>query len=225
MTRAAARGLATWAALACAVLASAACSVQPAATPKAPPLEDQERPALGTPPAAETEAEQSELDALDLDLVQANKHLEEQLQRKQTERYRADSRDGAQDATGDPAKPKPQKKHPSGAQGGRAQGGGGGSAEEPEEPDADKNTEPRDEPAGMRGSPCDLACRALHSMERSAERICALAGESSARCIKAKRMVQRASERVREAGCQCTRGDRQLMSLATRSVSNAVCGG
>ncbi|MCA9646699.1 MAG: hypothetical protein KC492_38695, partial [Myxococcales bacterium] len=145
-------------------------------------------------------------------LVQANKHLEEQLSRKRTNYYRADSDDETErDGTKVPEPVVPEtgkKRHPE-----RAQGGGGGTATTPgTSPPEAKDKDAEDRPVGLRGSPCDLACRALHSMERSAERICALAGESSERCQKAKRMVQQATQRVRDAGCGCTEGKQELMS-------------
>lgn len=210
MSRAGCRDLRAWAALGCAALLCAACSTRPAAAPVAP--EDQlESPAPLGPPALD-EAEQSELEALDLDLVQANKHLEEQLQRKRSDYYRADAEVSGED---EPAEvPEPSKPEHGGKKNKpRAQGDAGGGETKPgttppaPEP---KDRGARDRPIGLRGSPCDLACRALHSMERSAERICALAGESSERCQKAKRMVQQATQRVRDAGCQCTEGDQQL---------------
>lgn len=53
------------------------------------------------------------------------------------------------------------------------------------------------------GSPCDTACRALASMERSTERICALAGETDTRCASARSMVKASRERVQASGCWC----------------------
>jgi hypothetical protein len=59
---------------------------------------------------------------------------------------------------------------------------------------------------GETGTPCDLACRALASMRRSADGICRLAGAGSERCDGARGRVARASERVAAAGCVCTIG-------------------
>jgi hypothetical protein len=53
------------------------------------------------------------------------------------------------------------------------------------------------------GSPCDTACRALASMERSTERICALAGETDTSCASARSMVKASRERVQAGGCWC----------------------
>jgi hypothetical protein len=50
---------------------------------------------------------------------------------------------------------------------------------------------------------CDLVCRALASMKRSTERICALAGEAEARCTRARQRVSTAVQRVRGSGCVC----------------------
>ncbi len=55
----------------------------------------------------------------------------------------------------------------------------------------------RDEP------PCAVACRALDSMNRSAKRICALAGDGSTSCVDARERVAAARDRVAGAGCDC----------------------
>ncbi len=55
----------------------------------------------------------------------------------------------------------------------------------------------RDEP------PCAVACRALDSMNRSAKRICALAGDGSTSCVDARERVAAARDRVAGAGCGC----------------------
>jgi hypothetical protein len=53
------------------------------------------------------------------------------------------------------------------------------------------------------GSPCDTACRALASMERSAARICSLTSMGDARCVSAREMVAASRERVESSGCWC----------------------
>ncbi len=53
------------------------------------------------------------------------------------------------------------------------------------------------------GSTCDLVCRALASMRRSADRICELVGDSDPRCSQAKKQVDDAARRVRSASCTC----------------------
>jgi len=53
------------------------------------------------------------------------------------------------------------------------------------------------------GSVCELACRAFGSMQRSAERICAIAGEDDDRCRRARSRVADASARISGARCSC----------------------
>lgn len=50
---------------------------------------------------------------------------------------------------------------------------------------------------------CALACRALASMARSAERLCALTGDEDGRCHRAERRVAHASTRVKSACVAC----------------------
>jgi hypothetical protein len=52
-------------------------------------------------------------------------------------------------------------------------------------------------------SPCATACRALASMRRASEHLCALAGDGDPRCGAARERVHRADERVREACPAC----------------------
>jgi hypothetical protein len=54
------------------------------------------------------------------------------------------------------------------------------------------------------GSPCEMACHALSSMRRSAERICALTSETHPRCQSARGRVREAEQRLTLAGCGCT---------------------
>ena len=54
------------------------------------------------------------------------------------------------------------------------------------------------------GDACDLACRALSSMRRSADRICAIAGDDDPRCTHARARVEDASSRVARASCACS---------------------
>lgn len=56
------------------------------------------------------------------------------------------------------------------------------------------------------GSTCDLVCRALASMRRSAARICEIVGEKDARCSRAQSQVESAAHRVERAGCTCKGG-------------------
>lgn len=50
-------------------------------------------------------------------------------------------------------------------------------------------------------TPCQTACRAFASMQRAAESVCRLAGESDARCDGAKKRVENAKARVAHCGC------------------------
>jgi hypothetical protein len=56
------------------------------------------------------------------------------------------------------------------------------------------------------GSTCDLVCRALASMRRSADRICEIVGKEDPRCSQARGKVSDAARRVESAGCTCTGG-------------------
>lgn len=53
------------------------------------------------------------------------------------------------------------------------------------------------------GSACDLACRALGSMRRSADGICSITGDDSPRCDDARRRVTARENDVKNAGCAC----------------------
>jgi hypothetical protein len=57
---------------------------------------------------------------------------------------------------------------------------------------------------GPQAGPCDTACRAFSSMERSAGHLCAITGDADARCSAARDRLQRASERVRAACPACS---------------------
>jgi hypothetical protein len=50
---------------------------------------------------------------------------------------------------------------------------------------------------------CDTICKALASMERSADRICELTSAEDARCTRARERVQSATKRVELSGCAC----------------------
>lgn len=56
---------------------------------------------------------------------------------------------------------------------------------------------------GSVGSACDLVCRALGSMRRSADGICSLTSEQHERCTTARGRVERAARQVSAAGCLC----------------------
>lgn len=77
---------------------------------------------------------------------------------------------------------------------------------------AEKKSERDGEAAGARAAPmakspadrCTVACRALASMQRSAERLCDLSGDGDTRCSDAQGRVDRASRAVKSAcpGCR-----------------------
>lgn len=50
---------------------------------------------------------------------------------------------------------------------------------------------------------CEIACRALSSMQRSADHVCELSSEEDERCSRAKSRVSQASERVRAHCTAC----------------------
>ncbi|MEM6786498.1 MAG: hypothetical protein AAF928_21030 [Myxococcota bacterium] len=50
---------------------------------------------------------------------------------------------------------------------------------------------------------CLRACRALDSMRRSVEGLCALTGDGDRRCAAGRARFERASNSVRDAGCRC----------------------
>jgi len=67
----------------------------------------------------------------------------------------------------------------------------------------DETTASEAQAEGTVGSACDLVCRALGSMRRSADGICSLTGEQHQRCSSARGRVERAARQVAGAGCQC----------------------
>lgn len=64
--------------------------------------------------------------------------------------------------------------------------------------------EPRAATQGAHQDPCSTACRALASMERATEHLCALAGDGDPRCENARSRVRGADERVRATCPACT---------------------
>jgi hypothetical protein len=165
-----------------------------------PRTREAQPPAKAPGGAGEERKPLTELDALEHDLAVSEQRLEAQLVRRQ--RALADSRageTGAESKKTEPAEPP--------------------AAEEPAEVDGDEEKpRPRDEAprqsspqaeaarTGKAGSPCDMACRALSSMRRSAERICAIAGADDERCTRARGRVAGAEERIRHAQCECVGG-------------------
>jgi hypothetical protein len=71
--------------------------------------------------------------------------------------------------------------------------------------------QPRDDGPASNGAPpqdapapaCDLLCRALSSMRRSADGLCSLTSEQHDRCTGARERLAVAVRRVTAAGCSC----------------------
>jgi hypothetical protein len=144
----------------------------------------------------------TELDALEHDLAVSEQRLETQLVRRQralADSRRRESESGAEESKkAEPAEPPPAEVPEIES-----------DEEKPRRRDeAPRQSSPQAEAArsGKVGSPCDMACRALSSMRRSAERICAIAGAEDQRCSRARGRVAAAEERIRHAGCECVGG-------------------
>jgi hypothetical protein len=142
--------------------------------PPAPP------PAIPVPAAslAVPESDESSLGALEHDLEVAAGRLEEELARK---RRRLEAPTDEAPSLPPPAAAEPKKKEP---------------ARQEARPDAEP-------PHGYTGAPCDIACRALHSMRGSVRGICALTSEAHPRCRRAVARVADAERRIAEAACAC----------------------
>jgi hypothetical protein len=162
------------------------------------------------PAQPSTEAEpsrqpMSELDALEHDLDVAARRLAEQLDKKQREPVTSERRD-AEKAPPPPPPPAPPP----------------GSKPRPEPPadapGAGEATGSDTEASARVGSACDVACRALASMKRSAARICALAGDSHERCVRARAKVAEAERRVSGAACECRQGEQSISQATTRGI-------
>ncbi len=155
--------------------------------------------APATPP--HPDGGQSELDALWHDLRVQKERVDRELARKEQLAV-ARAEEAERDAPAADAAPPPAPKPRATAQPSKKKAAS--SARAPSEPaaaaprDVDRETS-----SDWVGSPCDTACRALASMERSAERICVLAGETNARCESARSLVKESRERVQASGCWC----------------------
>jgi hypothetical protein len=144
----------------------------------------------------------TEMDALEHDLLVSEQNLDAQLARKQkialAERSDQESA-GGRFATPPPAAPS------KGAHAARSERSERPASRSPASSPAPA-AKPEAGPEGhgyLVGSPCDIACRALASMRRSAERLCVLAGAEHPRCQQANSRVSAAADRVRQAGCLC----------------------
>lgn len=58
--------------------------------------------------------------------------------------------------------------------------------------------------SGGVGSSCDLLCRALSSMKRSADGICGLTSEQNERCVSARQRVAVSARQLSDMGCACS---------------------
>jgi hypothetical protein len=150
------------------------------------------------PPAPRAPADgDSEIDALLHDLRVQKDRVDRELARKQQLAVaRAEEAEGA--APQEEAAPAPTPKTSATAKPSKKKDAPAATGAPPGPRDAD-----REASSDWVGSPCDTACRALASMERSTERICALAGETDTRCASARSMVKASRERVQASGCWC----------------------
>ena len=187
------------------LLAAAACGhsyVDPAEPARAPKDEA---------PASTREAPLSELDALEHELSLDEERLAGYLAGRGSE-LRAESAGEETVARSDDAESDLQRapgrefSHPP-AKSKRAQRPADGASGAPAPaaaappPPVAAAAEPAPEPGA--GSACDLACRALSSMRRSAERICSIAGDGDPRCSRARARVEDAIGRMSRASCAC----------------------
>jgi hypothetical protein len=163
-------------------------------------------PGAAAPVPPSPAEKQRELDALERDLTVSEQRLAGYLAGRSSELRSEVSEDEAargreegetSKATGAPA---PERRTP--------------AAQKPKKADdrpaeshaaAAPASPPAPEPGS--GSACDLACQALSSMRRSAERICSIAGESDPRCARARARVEDAVGRVSRASCACREHD------------------
>lgn len=165
-------------------------------------------PAEAPPPAAPAHEPVSELDALEHDLMVSEQRLDAQLDKRLVER-RHEPR--FRHAEPPPAQTEKNDLDRAAAEDGEVSGEGDAK------PSTDTVPTPETKPAAKRpdklgdavaphalaGAPCDMACRALASMQRAAEGICELAGGDHPRCRRAEQRVDAAERRVTEAGCAC----------------------
>ena len=195
MTRSPPSGGARVWALVVPLVLQAGCAAAPAPEAAAPPPLSPEAEANPEPQPLPT-LNLTELESLEHDLSVSEARLDEELARQ------AATSDGfAEPPAAEPTVP--QKS---------ADSAGSGAARGPARPERRPATEPpgrsATDPESVRlGSPCDLGCRALASMQRAQVRICEIAGANE-RCQRATERVQAAVGRVRSAGCECRADDR-----------------
>lgn len=175
------------------LLLHAGCAAAPQPAPEAA------APALAAPepePAPLPTLNLTELEALEHDLSVSEARLDEELARRA-----AAGEDATESASELPAA-EPAEPQKAADSAGSGQAGGPARPARRPAPKPATGAEP-----GKLGSPCDLGCRALASMQRAQLRICEIVGPNE-RCQRATERVQAAVERVRAGGCECRAEDR-----------------
>jgi hypothetical protein len=165
-------------------------------------------PEAAPPPAKGAEGRKplSELDALEHDLSVSEQRLQSQLSRREQALADSRARQGeAKSSKETEPSPAPPEEGAAGAADADQRPRPRSGAPAPRSPPEPEPEEPPAKTAKV-GSPCDMACRALSSMRRSAERICELAGAADERCARARGRVSAAEERIRRAQCECVNG-------------------
>jgi hypothetical protein len=155
-----------------------------------------EPPSIPAPAAA---PRLTELDALERDFEVSSSQLMAQLRRRELDiaaRPQGSPVPGRAPVTAAP------RREPKDMADERKKNQGSAGAPPPAEQGAGESSAPGPDYAAI-GSPCDLMCRALSSMQRSAAGICSLAGEEDERCRRARSRLKLAEEQVSRAGCAC----------------------
>lgn len=169
--------------------------------------------AAPSPAPVAAESASTDLDALERDLSVSEERLNQYLARREAPRQsaitlrddsegkKAEKPKGSATSAGPgyaqpppAAAPRPARK--------RVEDERPADAAAAEAPAAESESESEPEPEPVENA-CDLACRAFGSMQRSAERICSIAGEGDARCRRARERVADASARISSARCAC----------------------
>lgn len=167
-----------------------ACAAAPRS--EAPATAPAPAPAQAAPSAPDT----SEVDALERDLSAAENELLDRLASGERVAIASHEDDGPGQGAGPPAPPAAEAAPPAPAKPATASG-----------KDRDE-TRPapveRKKKAEDTQNDCQLACRAMASMRRSAARICEIVSEANERCSGAHRRVDDAQRRIEQARCACS---------------------
>lgn len=159
---------------------------------------------LAASPSPSPSAGEGEIDALLHDLRIAKERVDRELARKE---QLAVAREQELDTA--PADGAPSSSPSAGSGAPRARPERKSAAGPATDADKKRTQAAHDERADAESSsdsvsgPCDIACRAFASMERSAARICSLTSETDARCVSARSMVATSRQRVESSGCWC----------------------